>query len=163
MDPQPLGITQTVILGLHLGEHDLLPLRTPQEQIRDPPAALLVLLRQHLTDRRERLAAEALDDLDEVAQFEGPVDADDARPSGELARVDVADDAFGLAVCDLHQAVVDLRRAGVVEGVGVQVERAGLERGLEDVGDVGEEAVVEEKPKLWSYYCYQVSSLSFDC
>ena len=36
-----------------------------------------------------------------------------------------------------------------IEGVGVKVEGGGLVRGLEDVGEVGEEDVGEEVAELW--------------
>lgn len=47
-------------------------------------------------------------------------------------------------VRDLVQPRVDLRQPARVESVRVQVEWAGLEGRLEDVGHVGEEDVVEE-------------------
>lgn len=60
-----------------------------------------------------------------------------------MGGVDCADKVIGRAVCDFDEAVVYFRGAGGVEGVCVEVEGGGLEGGLEDVGDVGEEDVVE--------------------
>lgn len=70
MNPKPLGITQPIILRLNLNKHHLVPMHIPQEQIRDPATALLVLLRKNLAHSRQRLAAETPHDLDQVVQFE---------------------------------------------------------------------------------------------
>ncbi len=53
--------------------------------------------------------------------------------------------------------MVDLRQSRRVEDVGVQVERTGLVGGLEDVGKVEEEDVVEEVGELWKDWGYLVS------
>lgn len=66
MNPQPLRITQPVIFRLHLNKHDLFFLRIPNQQVRNPSAPLLVLLRQDLADCRQCLAAETLRDLDQI-------------------------------------------------------------------------------------------------
>lgn len=60
-----------------------------------------------------------------------------------MGGVDCTDEVFGRAVGYFDEAVVYFRGASGVEGVCVEVEGGGLERGLEDVGDVGEEDVVE--------------------
>lgn len=60
----------------------------------------------------------------------------------------VADDPFGFAVGDFDQAVVDFRCAGWVESIGMEVKGAGLERGLEDIRDVGKKDIVEEVAEL---------------
>lgn len=63
--------------------------------------------------------------------------------------------------------MVDFRCAGWVESVGVEVKWTNLERGLEDVRDVGEENIVEEIAELdmldlgrWNRVCsvYQSSN-----
>lgn len=59
-----------------------------------------------------------------------------------------ADEMFGGAVGDFYETVVYLGGARRVEGVCVEVQGTCLEGGLEDVGDVGEEDVVEEVAKL---------------
>lgn len=63
MNPQPLCITQPIILRLHLHKHNLPPFLTPNQKIWNTPTPLLILLRQNLTDRRQRLAAEAFCDF----------------------------------------------------------------------------------------------------
>ena len=62
--------------------------------------------------------------------------------------MDVANDPFGLAVGDFYQAVVYFGRARRIKGVGVEIKRTGLECGLEDVGDIGEQDVVKQVAKL---------------
>ena len=63
--------------------------------------------------------------------------------------MDVAHETLGCAVGDLDEPVVDFGEPGRVEGVGEEVEGAGLIRGFEDVGHVGEEDVVEEVAELF--------------
>jgi hypothetical protein len=121
MYPQSLRITQPIVFTLHLHEHHLATLLPPQEQIRNPTTSLLVLLRQHLADSCEGLALEAPHDVDKVVQLKGPVDADRAGLSGEFAGVDDVKDAFGFAVGDFYEAVVDFGGSRGVEGVCVKV------------------------------------------
>jgi hypothetical protein len=78
MNPQPLGITQTIIFRLDLRKHDFLLLHTPQKEIRYPPTALLILLGHNLTDSGEGFASKTLHDLNQVVHFKRPVDADGA-------------------------------------------------------------------------------------
>lgn len=148
MDPQSLGITESIILRLDLGEHHLRGLRVPEKEIGDATAALLILLRHDLADGGQRGALEAPHDLDQVVQLEGPVDAHDTGLFTGLARVQVADDVLRLAVGDLDESMIDFGGARRIEGVRVEVERAGLKGRLKNVGDVGEENVVEEVSKL---------------
>lgn len=148
MNPQPLRITQPIILRLHFHKHHLAPLRAPNQKIRDPPTPLLILLRQYLTDRRQRLAAKTLRDFNQLFQREGPVYADGAGLAWGVGIVDCADYLFGGAVCYFDEAVVYFGGAGEVEGVGVEVEGRGLEGGLEDVWDIGEENIVEKEAEL---------------
>lgn len=143
MNPQPLRITQPIILRLDLHKHNLPPLRAPKYQIRNSPTPLLILLRQNLTDRRQRLATKTLRDFNQVFQREGPVYADGTGLARGVGGVDRADEFFGGAVCYFDEAVVYFGGAGEVEGVCVEVEGAGLKRGLKNIGDVGEENVVE--------------------
>lgn len=82
--------------------------------------------------------------LEEILDVEIPIDADDTGLFLMFALVDFLEEFCCVAVGDLHKAVVYFRGAGWVEGVCVEVEGAGLVWRLEDVGDVGEEDVVEE-------------------
>lgn len=66
MNPQPLRITQPIILRLDLRKQNRPRLRIPQKQIRNPATTLLILLRQNLADSRERLAPETLHDLHQI-------------------------------------------------------------------------------------------------
>lgn len=148
MDPQPLSIAEPIILRLDLREHHLRGLRIPEKEVGNATTALLILLRHDLANSRQRSAIEALHDLDQIVQLEGPVDAHDAGLFTKLARVQVADNALRLAVGDQDQSTIDFGGARRIEGVGVEIERAGLKWGLKNVGDVGEEDVVEEVSKL---------------
>lgn len=118
----------------------------PQEQIRDPPSPLLILLRHDLAHRRQALpvAIKRPHHRQQVLQLKRPIDAHDARLPLMLPFPDSVDDLRSQPVADVGQAAVDLARARGVEGVGEEVERAALVRGLEDVGHVREEDVGEE-------------------
>ena len=126
MNPQPLRITQSIILRLHLHKHNLpiaIPIwiRIPNKQIRNTPSALLILLRQNLADSRQRLAAKTPRDFDQIFKREGPVDAHSAGLVWSFAGVEGADEMFGGAVGDFYETVVYLGGARRVEGVCVEV------------------------------------------
>lgn len=59
--------------------------------------------------------------------------------------------------------MVDFRCTGRVEGIGVQVEGASLERGLEDIGDVGEKDIVEEIAELDVKYKHGFINQEYHC
>lgn len=120
----------------------------PKKQIGDPSATLLIFLGQNLTDCSEGFSTETLCNLDQVIQFKRPIYANRTGLFLCFPRVYVSDDSLGFAVGNLDQAVIYFRCAGSVEGVGVEVKWAGLERSLKDVWDIGEEDIVEEIAEL---------------
>lgn len=87
--PQPLRIAESVILGFDFGEHDFFPVWVPQEQVGNPTASLLILLRHDLADSCQILPFEAFDYLEKVIDLECPIDPDDAGLLIFLSRVDV--------------------------------------------------------------------------
>jgi hypothetical protein len=66
MDPKTLGITQSIILRLNLGEHHCPLLMIPQEQVRDSATALLILLRHDFADGSKCFSPETLHNLNQV-------------------------------------------------------------------------------------------------
>lgn len=64
--------------------------------------------------------------------------------------MDLTDNPLCIPVRDLNQPVIDLRCTRRVEDIGVEIERTGLKRSLEDIGDVCEQDIVEEVAELCS-------------
>ena len=75
MYPKPLRITQSIVLTLHLRKHDLPILWMPQKQIWNTTTPLLILLRHDFADDGESFTVETLDNLLQVIDVEGPVNA----------------------------------------------------------------------------------------
>lgn len=119
MYPQPLRIAESVILGLDFREHDFLPLRVPQEQVRDTAATLLIFLRHDLADSRQSLPFEAIDYLEKVIDLECPIYANNTGLLLFFSRVDVLQQRSGSSVANLHYAAIDFRCSRWEKSVGV--------------------------------------------
>lgn len=62
--------------------------------------------------------------------------------------MNIEDDGLGLAIGNLGESMIDFRGSSRVKGIRVEIQRAGLERRLENIGHVGEKDVVKEIAKL---------------
>jgi hypothetical protein len=69
--------------------------------------------------------------------------------------MDIEDDGFGLAIGNLDKSMIDFRSSSRVESICVEIQRAGLERCLENIGHVGEKDIIEEIAKLDVVYTGQ--------
>jgi hypothetical protein len=107
VDPQPLRITQPIILRLDLREHHLLRLRVPQEQIRHSPTPLLVFLRHHLTDSSQSFPTETLNDLHKVLEVKCPVNSNCTGLPFEMSIVNIPDETLSRAIGYLRKAMID--------------------------------------------------------
>lgn len=101
MDPQPLRITEPIILRLDFCKENLFLPRIPEKQIGNAASPLTIFLRQDLADGGESFVFETLDHLDEVVECERPVETDDAGFSGRFFFVHGPDELCSGAVGDL--------------------------------------------------------------
>jgi hypothetical protein len=119
MNPQPLSITQPIILRLDFSKHHRPRLIIPKEQIRDASAALLILLCHDLADGSKSFAAETLHDLNQVLQIKGPVKTNSAGLRFAFPRMYLTDNTLCVTIRNLNQSMIDFRCTRRIENIRV--------------------------------------------